>query len=242
MATFGQIVYSVLDLLKEVSDDAFYTEEHVIFLASKMRAYLLDKKYNRKRNSSFSEVSSENVQTICLDLEPEELLPMNCGGLWLRSVQEIPDTLGIFSPKISTVSDMLHSMVTIIPYERMPFVGYNKWLKNIIYAAHSSDNHLYLQSNNPQFINLTQMKMEAVFSDVDNAAELACPGDDGKKCDILEQEFPLEASLVPACIELVVQDLSGGVYAPQDRQNNAKDDLSEIAATRSRKAQTDTDE
>lgn len=242
MATFGQIVYSVLDLLKEVSDDAFYTEEHVIFLASKMRAYLLDKKYNRKRNSSFSEVSSENAQTICLDLEPEELLPMNCGGLWLRSVQEIPDTLSIFSPKISTVSDMLHSMVTIIPYERMPFVGYNKWLKNIIYAAQSSDNHLYLQSNNPQFINLTQMKMEAVFSDVDKAAELACPGEDGKKCDILEQEFPLEASLVPACIELVVQDLSGGVYAPQDRQNNAKDDLSEVAATRSRKAQTDTNE
>lgn len=228
MATFGEIVYSVLDLLKERVDDAYYTEEHIIFLASKIRATLLERKYRRTRNSTFTVQSQENTQTVCLDLEPEELLPMNCGGMWLKSVQEIPHTLGSFNPKASVVNDLLHSMVTFIPYERMPFVGYNKWLKNIIYAARSSDGHVYLRSDNPQFLYLEKMKLEAVFSDVEEAASLSCD-DEGNKCDILSQEFPLQSDLIPSCIELVVQEIAGSRYAPEDKGNNAKDDFADAA-------------
>jgi hypothetical protein len=242
MATFREMVYMVLDLLKETTDDAFYTEEHVLFLVSKCRALILERRYAQTRNSAFREPSTENTQMICLDLEPEELLPMNCGGLWLRSVQEIPDIINISTPKVFTVNDMLHSMVTFIPYERMPFVGYNKWLKNIIYAARSSDGHLYLQSNNPQFIHLQQAKMEAVFSDTEAAAELACPGDDGKVCDVLDQEFPLEAALIPQCVELVLQEMIGSRYAPQDRENNAEDDLHKAAVTNSKAPTVATEE
>lgn len=228
MATFREIVYMVLDILKEVSDDSYYTEEHVLFLASKYRALIIERKYSQSRNSSFNEPSDENMQTICLDLEPEELLPQNCGGLWLKSTEKIPDIINVGTPKLSTVNDMLHSMVTYIPYERMPFVGYNKWLKNIIYAAKSSDGYLYLQSNNPQFIYLQHLKMEAMFSDAEAAAELACDPEDGTKCDVLDQNFPLEAALIPQCIEMVVQELVGSRYAPQDKENNAKDDLAEV--------------
>lgn len=232
MATFGEIIFMSLDLLKERVDDAYYTEEHIIFLASKMRALLLERKYRKSRNTSFTVVSTENSQTICLDLEPEELLPMSCGGLWLKSTEKIPDTLGVFTPKASTVNDLLHSMVTFIPYERMPFVGYNKWLKNIIYAARSSDGYLYLQSNNPQFMNLTRMRLEAVFADAEKAAELVCDEESGTKCNILEQTFPLESALIPSCIELIVQEITGSRYAPEDKGNNAKDDLAEANLTR----------
>ena len=240
MATFGEIIYMTLDILKERSDDSYYTEEHIIMLASNMRTYLLERKYRKSRNASFSVMSTENSQTICLDLEPEELLPLNCGGLWLKTVQKIPDTLGVFNPKASTVNDMMHSMVTFIPYERMPYVGFNKWLKNIIYAARSSDGYIYLQSNNPQFLNLNKMKLEAVFSDAEKAAELVCDDEEGKKCNILEQEFPLESSLIPSCIELIVQELTGSRYAPEDKRNNAKDDLAEANLTKNNKTPVET--
>ena len=229
MATFGEIVYSVLDLLKERVDDAYYTEEHVIFLASKMRALLLDRKYKGSRNAAFEAMSGENTQTICLDLEPTNLIPGGCSGNWLKSVQEIPDTLEGMEPKMYTVSDVMQSMITFIPIERMPYVGYNKWLKNIIYAAKGGDDHVYLSSANSQFIYLEHAKMEAVFADPQEAAELVCDPEDGKKCNVLEQHFPLESALIPQCIEMVVQELAGSRYAPEDKGNNAKDDLGDAA-------------
>ena len=231
MATFGEIVYMTLDLLKERSDDSFYTEEHIIFLASKMRALLLERKYKATRNSTYTQMSEANRQQICLSLEPTEILPYGCTGLWLKSTVKVPDAMSFAEPRISTVNDMLFSTITYIPAERMPYVGYNKWLKNIIYAARSTDGYLYLNSNNPQFINLENIKMSGVFRDPQEAAKYAC-NEDGISvaCDTLDQEFPLEDALIPQCIEMVVQELAGPRYAPDDNVNNDKDDLTGIAA------------
>lgn len=233
MATFGEIVYSCLDILKELSDDSYYTEEHIIFLASKMRTLLLERKYKNSRNQTFTPMSDENMQDICLELQPAELAPEGCTGMWLRSVKEIPDTVNVTDAKLSTVSDMLQSAVTFIPSERMPYVGYNKWLQKILYASKSSDGHLYITGSNPQFMYLEKVRMTAVFSDPVKAAELSCEGE-GKACDILEMPFPLESALIPSCIELTVQELMGSRYAPQDKQNNAKDDLADVAVTQQR--------
>ena len=163
-------------------------------------------------------------------MTPAEMLPDGCSGMWLKSIEEIPDTLSISDAKLSTVSDMIQSTVTFIPPERMPYVGYNKWLRNILYASKSNDGHLYISGNNPQFMYLENVRMSAVFADPEKAAELSCEGGDGK-CNILEMAFPLEQALVPSCIELVVQELMGSRYAPEDRKNNAKDDFAEAQVT-----------
>ena len=233
MATFGEITYMVLDLMKEIQDDAYYTEEHIIFLASKMRALLLERKYKNSRNQTFTEMSDENMQDICLTLEPNEMAPAGCSGMWLRSIEEIPDTIGVSNAKLSTVSDMLQCTVSFIPAERMPYVGYNKWLRKILYAAKSNDGHLYVTGSNPQFMYMDKIRMTAVFSDPQKAAELSCDGE-GKACNILEMQFPLEQALIPSCIELTVQELMGSRYAPQDKQNDAKDGLADAAVTQQR--------
>ena len=226
MATFAQIVFMVLDLLKEHSDDSFYTEEHVIFLAKKMRALLLERKYKNSRNGTFNVMSEENKQQVCLQVEPATMLPDGCGGQWLRSTAEIPALLPGFDAVTCTGHDLLPTNVTFISPERMHYVGYNKWLRNIIYASRSIDGHLYLRSNNPQFIYLTQVGLTGVYADPEEAAKLsheACMN--GGICDIMSRPFPLEASLVPSLVELVVQELAGPRYAPEDKTNNAKDDL-----------------
>lgn len=220
----------VLDLLKESSDDAFYTEGHIAFLASKFRSMLIERKYRLTRNSSFESMSSQNSQQVCLNLEQTDLLPDGCSGLWLRSIEELPDTLVESGTNIYPVSDMLFSNVTMIPAERMPYVGYNKWLKNIIYASIGKDNHLYLTSNNNQFVFLEKVKMNAVFADAVEAAKLSCDeSSDG--CDYLDAQFPLEDSLIPSCIELVIQEIAGPRYNPEDKANNASDDLSDLSLT-----------
>lgn len=230
MVTFGEIVYSCLDILKERVDDAYYTEEHIIFLAGKMRALLLERKYRNTRNSTFVEMSDQNRQEICVSLEGADLLPEGCEGGWLKSTKKIPDTLTGTMPRLLAPSDMIHSMVTYIPAERMPYVGHNKWLRNIIYAAKSADGYLYLHSRNAQFMFLDGIKMDAVFADPEEAAGLVCDPD-GNACDILKQEFPLEDALVASCVEMVVQELVGSRYAPEDKDNDAKDGLGDAAVT-----------
>lgn len=235
MATFAEIVYAVLDTMKLRSDDAYYTEEHVLFFAKKMRALLLERKYRMTRNSTFSQISEENRQQICLQVSPIDLTPDGCSGKWLVSSARIPALLPGFDAVTCTGHDLLPTNVTFIPAERMHYVGYNKWLRNIIYAARGIDGRLYLHSNNPQFIYLEQVGLTGVFADPEEAAKLsheACMN--GGICNMMEQKFPLEAALVPSLVELVVQELIGSRYAPEDKENNAKDDLGDIAVAGNR--------
>lgn len=230
MAKFSEIVYSVLDLLKETSDDAFYTEEHVLALVKNARALLLERKYKQTRNSSFTAMSDENKQQICVDLEPVEMMSGGCAGGWLKSTQKIPDTLDVADLKVYPVSDMLPSMVTFIPAERMPYVGYNKWLKDIIYAAKSADGYLFMHGTNPQFMYLEKARAEGVFADPEEAAALACDKDgENSSCDVMDQDFPLEKDLVSSVIEMVVSELNGSRFAPKDNKNNAHDDLGDAS-------------
>ena len=222
----------VLDLLKERSVDSYYTEEHIMFLVTKMRALLLKRKMRGSRNQAFEAFSDDNMQRICVDLEPAELLPSGCSGNWLKSVQAIPDMIGSSEPKISTVSDMIHSNFTVVPKERMPYVGFNKWLKNIIYASKSSDGHLYITGTNSQFMYLEKVKVEGVFANPEEAASLACDNDGSSiSCDPMDMTFPLEDALVSQCIEMVVQELAGSRYAPDDRKNDDNDDLAKVGNT-----------
>lgn len=230
MVTMRQAVYMVLDLLKEHADDAYYTEDHVLFLLNRVRAYLLDRQYKEAKNKAFREVRDENRQTICLDLEPAEDLPGACDGGWLQSTVEIPDVLSFCDVKVYPVNDLVHSMVTYIAPERMPYVGHNKWLRNIIYCARSDNNRIYLHGQNPAFLLLEKVKVSGVFSDPEKAAEMSCEKNvDGSSCDPLDTAFPLEEALVQPCIDMVVQELSGARYAPEDKGNNASDDLGKIS-------------
>ena len=112
----------------------------------------------------------------------------------------------------------------------MRYVGHNKYLQNIIYCS-IFDGYLYMTSANPQFRYLDKIKFTGIFKDSEKAAELACDKEEGgdKSCDILDSEFPLEEGLLPQCIELIVRELLGAQYRPKDNENNATDDLADLA-------------
>jgi hypothetical protein len=111
----------------------------------------------------------------------------------------------------------------------MRYVGNNKYLRNIIYSSLGPDLHLYLNSSNPQFLYMKQLRMSAIFEDVDEAAGLLCDSDGtSESCDVLDAEFPIREYLVPPLIELVVKALTGSSVIREDEVNNAKDDAPEV--------------
>lgn len=224
--TYKELIYMVLDEIKSTSDDSFFTEEHVLFLIGKYRAFLLKQRYADIKKP----IPESNYQTVCLNLSQVSAIPDEpCLGTYLKSEEEIPFTIKIGNPTVYPI-DYYQGDITFISRDRMRYVGHNKYMGNIIYASIGPDNHLYLKSANPQYLHLEQVKMTGVFEDPVKASELECVDSEENNCDILDKEFPLEDALVPPLIELSVKELLGAAYRPKDTLNNANDDLSDIAS------------
>lgn len=226
MSTYKELVYICLDELKLHSDDAVFTEDHVIFLLNKYRVFLLKQRYSDIKK----QIPESNYQTICLDLiEVPAISGEPCeGGSYLRSKEKIPFLMKIGNPKVYPV-DYYQGEITYVSRERMRYVGYNKYLKNIIYASLGPDNYLYFKSFNPQYLYLEKARMTGIFEDPQAASELQCSDENGNiVCDVLDRTFPIEDALIPPMIELVVKELLGAEYRPADETNDAKDNLSNV--------------
>ena len=232
--TYREIVYFVIDELKEFSDDTTYTPEQIIFLADTMRSRLLYEKYKDARKG---EPARSNYQTISFNLiQVPALAGTSCYGTFLKTDIKLPTLLNIGIPHIySSTSDKAiyyfnNEHFTLIPMERMPYVGNNKWLSNIIYVAKGPDDYLYLKSSNPQFLYLKNLSIDAIFQNPKDIIELC-----NCNCDLLDSYFPIEESLVHILISNIVAELSGVKYQPTDKVNNAKNDMENVATTNNKK-------
>lgn len=223
--TYREIVYLCLDELKGMSDDFSFNEDHVMFLCDKYRAFLLKQRYHDDLRKI---VPESNYQTMCLDLiEVPAVSGSECeGGSYLRSVKKIPVTMPVGTPRVYPV-DYYQGNIALVSRDRMRFVGFNRWMGNIIYCSIAPDGYLYFKSGNPQFLYLEKVRFTAVFENPKEVSSLSCDGDNSQ-CDVLDRTFPIEEALVPPLVELVVKELGGVEYNPSDETNNANDDLDEM--------------
>jgi hypothetical protein len=214
----------VLDEIKGMSDDFTYNEDHIIFLLDKYRAFILKQRYSDIRK----QIPESNYQTICLDLiEVPAISGIECEcGSFLKSVEKIPFLMTIGNPKIYPIN-YYQGEISYVSRDRMKYVGYNKYLKNAIYCSIAPDNYLYFKSDNPQFLHLEKVKFTGIFQDPKDLIKLQC--NEGNPLDIMNADFPLEEALIPPVLELVIKDLLGASYRPEDINNNAKDDLADLA-------------
>ena len=218
----NEIVYYCLDAIKAFSDDSYVNEDHIVFLLSKYRGYLLQQYHNIKKL-----IPDSNYQTICLTLTSTNSIPCTNGAI-LKSNEEVPSLMPIGNPSIYLFNGFESENIVFIPFTRLKAVGWNKWKKNFIYVAVGPDKHLYLSSSNPQAQYLETLRLKGLFEDFEKAFELEC-NEDGKPCDEMEKDFPLEVALVPDLIARVVKDALGMAWKTSDSNNNANDDLADIA-------------
>lgn len=223
MSTYRELVYMCLDEIKGISDDFTYTEEHVMFMLSNYRAFLLKQRYSDIKK----QIPESNYQTICLDLiEVPAVCGEPCeGSSYLRSKIKVPFIMQVGAPKVYPVN-FYQGDIALISRDRMRYIGHNKFLQNMIYCSIAPDGYLYFKSSNPQFLYLEKVRFTAIFQDSMQASKLQCPDcNEAPICDILDSQFPIEDALIPPLIELIVRELSGASNNPTDNNNNAKDDL-----------------
>jgi len=227
MSTYRELVYLVSDEIKSISDDSIITADHIKFLLQKHRAFLIYQKYKDIKK----EIPESAYQSLCLNLEVVNAMDGEpcTGGQYLRSVEKIPTLLGVGNPQVYPHDDFYQGNITYVPRERMRYVGHNKYLRSIIYCSLSPNGHLYFTAKNPQFLYLQKVNFNGVFENPEGAANLTCDTQTDNNCDIMDKEFPIEEAMIPMLIESVVKELAGVNYRPEDANNNASDDLANLA-------------
>ena len=256
MNTYRELVYMVLDEIKGLSDDFSYTEDHIIYLLEKYRAFILntDKNEMAKNNRA-------NYQTLVIPIDKEYNIEgydnnIDTHKIFYKSDFIIPNIINNRKPKLY-LNNYYNDSIDFISPERMKYVGYNKYLKMFKYSSISPDNYLHLVAwENIETIpifkvqnklgtfdytfddtfggeELQTLKLWAVFQSPKEIIELMNPN-----AEILDEEFPMDNSLVGLLIQYVVKELLGASYRPEDGTNNATDDLANLAAYIARNAKS----
>lgn len=230
----------VLDHNKLSNDDSYIEPEHVLYIVSKLRAYLLSQKYQK----TAAQVSSSNYQTVTLQLEPTDTMCGcdNAGMYMMKSTTQVPNVLLLNNYEGMTVVNPTatfgcSSTFNFVNNNRFNFVGYNKWLKNQQYVTVGPDNYLYIKSANSDIQELETIQVTAVFENAEKAAELIanyneqnnneCTSND-VICDVMDTQFPLEEGLITLLIDTASQFIYQMSIKSRDIKNSSQDELGNI--------------
>ena len=196
--TYGEIVYMCLDEIKAMSDDAYVTEDHIVFLISKYRSHLLRQKYDKTNTP----VAQSNFQTITVDIsDPVPLYIM-----------------GIAKPQICLPSGTYPPMIYFeyVPYNRYKYSGNNKYTASLKRATITPEGKVETSMGTQPVI------VTAVLDDMLSYGYT------------MNDRCPIEDELVAGVMELVVKDVLGIAYRPEDKINNGSDDLSTVGMAASK--------
>lgn len=224
MATYKEIAYLVLDELKLASDDRYFELEHVVFLLDKYRPYILKQQYGDIRK----DIPDVNYQNITVTLIEVPSLDKEVSGRssMLKSTEKIPIILGLKgNPLVTkiTTDDLWSGDFAFVSRDRFRNIGHNPWTYNSIYCTVGPDNYLYFKAGNPLYLLLKTANVQSIF---ENPKDLFIKTADTST--YLDMSYPLEAALIPVVIDLIMKELVGANYRPQDKDNDSKESLSEV--------------
>lgn len=227
--TFRQIAYAISDFSKTISDDSIITIDHILFVMSKYRNYILNSQFaNMKKQPSDS-----NYQQICVELSADNCVPDFCGKEnVLRSVEKVPYMMvNLGAHTVYPPAGFMYGNFQLVGNTQFKYTGNSPFLKSIVYVTIGPDDHLYLKSKNDDFMNLTKVMLSAIFEDPESAALMECNacGEPTDDCELIDKRFPLDDSYLPLLMQLCVRDITGAAWKPSDSDNNASDDLSRFA-------------
>lgn len=220
MQTYGELVYLILDELKLISDDKQFEEEHIIVLINQYRNLLLKQRYSDIRK----EMPVSNLQSINITLSVEDTI--------LKSNMSLPTILNLNVQNLTTISSIStfwQGEFSFIDYNQFRYTGYNRWLNSIVYVTIGPDGYLYCKSNNLSFLQLTDITVTSIFENPLEVHNLSTPINETSEDSILDIPIPIEGNLLPILKEIIIKELSGAIYRPEDELNNANDNLNKVS-------------
>jgi len=219
------IIYTVLEKLKIHSGDSKITPELISSMIDTKRAMLLKSRFSRNAWN----IPIEIKQEICLDIERVDTIDgFSLAGKTIRTSSSIPKSIkirGKDGPLLVRREDGTVIPINIIPIERLPYVGNNRWTAMLTYACIDYDGRLILTSTNDKLKFLKSIKVTEIFEMPEDVYELECrDNNDYGDIEPWDMEYPVELSMIDEIIEMIAKDLFNTIRLPEDKTNDSLDE------------------
>jgi len=223
MATKREIIYTVIEKVKAHSDDSDITEEFISSMVDTKRAMLLKQQFSKNGWN----IPIEIKQEICISLETVDTIEgFSKAGQTVRSSISLPNRIklkGLDGPILIRKLDGRSMHINMIPIERLPYVGSNKFTAQLTYAAIDMNGRLILFSNDNKVKFLKSLKITDIFEYPEVAFSLECDNTQSGTMEPWDMDYPVEAAMIDTIVEMIVQDLVKTLQIPEDKLNDATD-------------------
>lgn len=216
--TYRDLVYTVFDELKIVSDDSVWEVDHVVDMLNKYRALLFEQKYKGK----WSEIPPQFLQELNVQLSPNSTFN---NIVVKKSTIKIPDILNLSNSNIfsyaKSSSNRFGDVISVVPSIRFESIGYGKYSNKLKYVTVYKDSYAYTKG-----ITDNSFKLITVL---DNPIDIVS-FNNMQITNTLDIQFPCEESLIQPIIRLCVDELGKANSIPSDMYNNGVDDHNIISS------------
>ena len=225
MATIKELIYDIKNIIRGgiQSDDEIISDRQIEFQINSIRAQFIRQDINKRRSVS------DNIKQIihCLDLEK---VSSNTCGLSsdikiLRSKMKIPNPIETSHSDLITAigpTGVLSTNFHMIPYNRAPWAGNNRYTKNMTFAF-LLDNFVYVFG--PESLHLEKVKLEGVFQNPREISEFT-DSEGNLSYDPELHDYPLSTSMADLIKQqMLTQNMQPLVQGFTDVSNNAKSDV-----------------
>lgn len=218
--TLNEIIYSLREVSRELSDDSRYTDDLIVDWINNQRAYIV-----RKELEKYGSVIDENV-TQPLGCVPVSIADTGecCSGSSDCSVlrtEIIPLPVKMINTVLIThvgTTDKLKPPFSFVDYDRAIWCGNGAFNKNIIFAFYYN-NKVYIKTHPDNLYGqgLQKISVRGVFQDPRKAFDFAhCNGDD---CWTYDSEYPINNDTV----ELLKDNILKGRFLLNIKEDKAND-------------------
>ena len=219
------IIYTVLEKLKIHSGDSKITPELISSMIDTKRAMLLKSRFSRNTWN----IPIEIKQEVCMDIERVDTIDgFSLAGKTIRTAFAIPGSIkirGKDGPLMVRRQDGLSIPINIVPIERLPYIGSNKFTAMLTYACIDYDGRLILTSTSDKLKFIKEIKVTNVFENPEDVYELECrDNNDYGDIEPWDMEYPVETSMVDEIVEMIVKDLFNTIRLPEDKTNDSLDE------------------
>lgn len=226
MALLKEIVFDIKNIIHGgvLADEEMISDRQVEFQVHTLRAQFIRQDINKRRSIS------DNIKQLIYCLEMELVSGDTCGlsddVMVMRSKEKIPSSVETAHQNLVTAigpTGILSSNFHLIPYNRAPWAGNNRYTKRMTFAF-LLDGFVYILG--PDAEEVENIRVEGVWQDPTRIGEYKKP--DGSLCyDVDKDEYPLSTSMLDLIkqamfaqnIQPMIQLPAGG-STPQSEQYN----------------------
>ena len=220
--TKGELIDDIRERLQQYSDDSEIADLHISFLIDEARKMFIKQRYNRANKL----IPSALFQRINLDVDFEQDNEFDSGFLdtdtTLSTITKIPTLIqnqiidGRIKIDNGSYSDIKFILIDI---DRLPYVGYNKLLPDVVYVAIGYDYKLKLKGLYNRYKLLEKIRLYAIFENPEEAWRLSPSFN--QNTDYLDVEYPIDSDMGVLIADLIIKQLIEKLRMPIDTNNNA---------------------